>query len=80
MTNLEKYEQAYVAAFNVTVEEAHNLKYQSIPAWDSVGHMGLISELEDAFDIMMESDDIVTLSDFEKGKEILTEKYDVKFD
>ena len=37
-------------------------------------------ELEDAFDIMMETDDIVTLSDFEKGKEILTEKYDVKFD
>ena len=79
-TNLEKYESAFVNAFNVDAETAKNLKYQDIPAWDSVGHMGLISELEDAFDIMMETDDIVTLSDFEKGKEILTEKYDVKFD
>lgn len=78
-TNLEKYESAFVNAFNVDAETAKNLKYQDIPAWDSVGHMGLIAELEDAFDIMMETDDIIDLSSFEKGKQILTDKYDVKF-
>ena len=40
--------------------------------------MALISALEDAFDIMFDTDDIIDLSSFEKGKEIL-KKYDVEF-
>lgn len=79
MTNLEKYTQAYVEAFEVTPEEAKNLKYQDIKAWDSVGHMGLISNIEDAFDIMMETEDIIDFSSFEKGKEILTSNYEIDF-
>ena len=78
MTNLEKYTNAFVEAFNVEPNEAEKLVYQSIPAWDSVGHMYLISLLEEAFDIMMDTDDIIDLSSFEKGKEILG-KYDVEF-
>jgi acyl carrier protein len=53
------------------------LKYQDVPAWDSVGHMGLISELEDAFDIQFETDDIVDFGSYEKGIELL-KKYDVE--
>ena len=49
-----------------------------VELWDSVGHMTLIAALEDTFDIMMETDDIVDFSSFEKGKEIL-EKYGIKF-
>ena len=45
--------------------------------WDSVGHMTLIAALEDAFDIMVDMDDIIDRSSFEKGKEILR-KYDVE--
>lgn len=77
MTNLEKYTQAFVNTFNVTPEQAIKLEYQSIKEWDSVGHMQLIAALEDAFDIMMDTDDIIDLSSFEKGKEIL-KKYDVE--
>ena len=77
MTNLEKYTNAFVEAFSVKREEAKDLKYQGIDAWDSVGHMTLVSALEDAFDIMMDTDDIIDLSSFEKGKEIL-KKYDVE--
>ena len=40
--------------------------------------MGLIAQLEDAFDIMLEPDDIVDLNSYEKGKEILA-KYNVEF-
>ncbi len=79
MSNLEKYTNAFVESFNVTAEEAQNLKYQDIKAWDSVGHMGLVAAIEDAFDIMMETEDIIDLSSFEKGKEILAEKYDIDF-
>lgn len=79
MTNAEKYMKAFTETFGVTTEEATKLKYQDISAWDSVGHMGLVAAIEDAFDIMMEADDIIDLSSFEKGKEILSTKYDIQF-
>lgn len=78
MTNLEKYDQAFIESFDITKEQLAGLKYQAIQAWDSVGHMGLVAALEDAFDIMMDTDDIIDMSSYEKGKEILA-KYDVEF-
>lgn len=77
MTNLEKYTQAFTTTFNIAPEQTADLKYQDIKEWDSVGHMQLIAALEDAFDIMMDTDDIIDLSSFEKGKDIL-KKYDVE--
>ena len=79
MNNSEKYTQAFVEAFGVTADQAAALKFQDIAAWDSVGHMGLVARLEEAFGIMMEPDDIVDLSSFEKGKEILSSKYSIAF-
>ncbi|KNZ42667.1 hypothetical protein [Acetobacterium bakii] len=78
MTNIEKYIQSFTAAFDIEAEQCEGLEYQGIETWDSVGHMGLIAELEDVFDIMMDTDDIIDFSSFEKGKEILG-KYDVEF-
>lgn len=77
MTNLEKYTNAFTSTFDIKPEETVNLKYQGIDAWDSVGHMGLVAAIEGAFGIMLEADDIVDLSSFEKGKEIL-KKYNVE--
>ena len=54
------------------------LKYESIPEWDSVGHMTMISNLEEVFDIVIEMDDIIDFSSFEIGKEIL-KKYKIDF-
>ena len=79
MTNEEKYLNAFVEAFEIDAETAKTLKYQQIPAWDSVGHMGLMAKIEDTFEIMMEPDDIIDFSSYEKGKEILAAKYDVIF-
>lgn len=79
MTNTEKYLNAFKESFEVDEATAKTLKYQDIPAWDSVGHMTLIAALEDAFDIMMDTDDIIDFSSFEKGKEILSKNYDVQF-
>lgn len=80
MNNFDKYQKAFCESFNLTNDQLPGLKYQAISLWDSVGHMNLIANLEDAFDIMMETDDIIDLSSFEKGMEILKEKYDVNFD
>ena len=79
MTNLEKYEQAFCDSLEVTKDQLAGLEYQQIPSWDSVGHMGLVAAIEDAFDIMMDTDDIIDLSSFEKGKEILATNYGIEF-
>ena len=74
--NLDIYVSAFVEAFEVSETEVASLKYESIPAWDSVGHMVLMAALEEGFDIMLDMEDIIDFSDFEKGKELLN-KYDV---
>ncbi len=78
MTNLEKYNKIFMDAFALTEAQLNSdLKYQSVPAWDSVGHVGMIAELEEAFDIMFETEDIIDFSSYDKGKELLA-KYDVQ--
>ena len=77
MTKLEKYEAAFIDTFDIESNQLLTLEYQSIKQWDSIGHMSLIAALEEAFDIMLDTDDIIDFSSYEKGKEILR-KYDVE--
>lgn len=77
MSNREKYINCFAEALEVDASIVEGLEYQGIPEWDSVGHMSLISEIEDAFDIMMDTDDIIDFSSFTKGIEILA-KYEVE--
>lgn len=77
MNNFEKYLKVFTDTFDIAEDEAKNLEYQGISEWDSVGHMTLVSTLEDTFDIMMDTDDIIDFSSFEKGIEIL-KKYNVE--
>lgn len=77
MTNLEKYNEAFINSFGVEEQQLQGLTYQSVDTWDSVGHMQLIATLEDAFDIVFDTDDIIDFSSYEKGKEYMA-KYDVE--
>lgn len=79
MTSLEKYNHVFMENLQITEDQLVGLLYQGVELWDSVGHMSLVAALEDAFDIMMETDDIIDLSSYEKGIKILKEKYDVEF-
>ncbi|MCL2199338.1 MAG: acyl carrier protein [Defluviitaleaceae bacterium] len=76
MSNMQQYVNAFMEAFGVEESAVATLKYQDVEAWDSVGHMQMISILEDVFDIMMDIDDIIDFGSFEKGKEVLA-KYGV---
>ncbi len=71
MTNIEKYKKVFAETFEIKEEQAGSLRYQDIPEWDSVGHMRLVAALEDTFDVMMDTDDIIDFSSYEKGIEIL---------
>ena len=77
MENLEKYKNVFIESFQIKKSQLEGLKYQDVEEWDSVGHMGLMSDLEEDFDIEMDIDDIIDFSSFEKGMEILA-KYNVK--
>lgn len=77
MTNLEKYIAAFEECLEVSGDQLETLEYQGVGSWDSVGHMSLMAALEDAFDIMLDTDDIIDFSSFQKGKEIL-KKYEVE--
>jgi acyl carrier protein len=79
MTNREKYDAAFMETFGIGPDELNSsLQYQSIKAWDSVGHMALVAALEDAFDIMMEMDDVVDFGSYETGIKTIG-KYGVAF-
>ena len=79
MSNKEKYKKIFIESldFNEKLFK-EELKYQEIEEWDSIGHMGLVSALEDEFSITFETDDIIAYSSYKKGLEIL-KKYKIEF-
>ena len=78
MSNISLYKKAFKESLSLNSNiKVESLKYQSIDEWDSIGHMTLISNLENKFKITFETDDIVDFSSYKKGIEIL-KKYKVK--
>ena len=71
MENKIKYNTAFTESFGIDESALDDLEYESIMEWDSVGHMGLMAEIEEAFDIQLEMDDVIDFGSYDKGKEIL---------
>ena len=79
MSNKKKYQDIFIKSLAMDSKKFdENIKYNEIPEWDSIGHMTLMSGLEDGFNIAIETDDIVDFSSFKKGLEIL-EKHKIEF-
>ena len=77
MNNKEKDDNAFIESLVIKKELLNDkLIYNSVPEWDSIGHMSLVSTIEEAFDISMETNDIIDFSSYKKGIEILN-KYKV---
>lgn len=78
MTNIEKYDMIFTNVFGVNKAALNDsFTFKAVSQWDSVAHLSLISELEDAFDIMFGAEDILHYSSYENGKKILR-KYGVE--
>lgn len=78
MSNLEKYNNAFIEVFGV--EESalgSNFNKDSVDGWDSVHQLNIIALLEESFDIMLDPEDIMELTSYEKGKELMA-KYEVE--
>ncbi len=76
MTNKEKYDKVFCETFRVEEDQLSTLQFKQIPLWDSVGHLTLISALEEEFDILLETEDMMELTSYSKGVDIL-QKYEV---
>ena len=77
MENETRYREAFKSSLEVSEDQLAGLEYQGIPSWDSVGHMELVAAIEDEFDIMMDTEDIIDFSSYNKGIEILR-KYGIE--
>lgn len=77
MNNLEKYNQVFAEIFEVEISELNEeFSLENVDNWDSITQLSLVSELEEAFDIMMDSDDILNFKSYLEGKNIL-KKYEI---
>ena len=77
MTNVEKYDNLFMKNFKLTKDQLPGLKYRGIKIWDSMGHMNLMEDMEDTFDISIDTPDVLAFSSYEKGMDILR-KYGVE--
>jgi acyl carrier protein len=77
MTTEARLKEAFTKALGVQpTARFEDLKYRVLPEWDSIAHMQLVMEIENAFDIMLATEDVIDLSSYLKAKEILT-KYGI---
>ena len=78
MSNIEIYNAVFMETLDLAAEELNDgCTVKAVKNWDSIGHVSLVSALEDQFDIMLDTDDIISFDSYCKGKEILR-KYDIE--
>jgi acyl carrier protein len=78
MTNIEKFNQAFIEVFGVE-ESALGSSFtkENVDSWDSVHQLNIIAIIEEAFDIMFDPEDIMELTSYEKGVALMA-KYEVE--
>jgi acyl carrier protein len=75
----EKLKTAFTNAIGISPDiDFDSVAYGETDGWDSVAHMALVAEIESAFDIMLDTDDVIAMSSFPEAKRILG-KYGVDF-
>lgn len=72
LSSLARLQQAFTDALELPADTDHErLAYRETASWDSLAHMQLIITIESAFDVMMDTDDVLALNSFPVSKEIL---------
>ena len=67
MSNQHKYHDIFIKSLSIDGKKFNEkIEYNEIPEWDSIGHMSLISDIEDGFSISIETDEKVDFSSYEK--------------
>lgn len=80
MTNLEKLNQIFCEVYSVE-ESALNEEFinTNVETWDSIHQLSMVAAIEEAFDLMMDAEDILEMTSYENVKKLLTDKYEITF-
>ncbi len=74
----EKFQRVFAEALGIPAEDVvDSLAYNSRPEWDSISHMQLVAALDDTYQIMLDTEDVIDMSSVQKAREILR-KYGVE--
>lgn len=79
MGNIEKLQQVFIDVLNSSIEQIPSLRLKESENWDSVGHIALIAEIEETFDINLDTDDMFNITSFDSAIKILGTNYNIKF-
>jgi acyl carrier protein len=72
MTGLDRLRISFRDALELDASaDVDGLEYRGIDNWDSLAHLGLVARIEDEFDVMLDTDEVIDLSSFAKATEIL---------
>ena len=77
MTNVEKLSGIFTSVFGVDASAlTSDFTRENVAHWDSVRQLSLTNGIEDAFDIMLDPEDIIGCTSYDNAKAVLT-KYDI---
>lgn len=77
MENLKKYKTVFMDVFEVEVDLLNDtFSSTNVDSWDSITQLNLVTSIEDMFDVIMDTEDILGLKSFENGK-IILKKYGI---
>ena len=72
MENVKKYNVIFMEVFSVGEEVLNDeFKQGNVENWNSIHQLNLVSYIEESFDVMLDTEDILGLTSYSKGKEIL---------
>jgi acyl carrier protein len=78
--SLDRLKDAFVVALGLPVDmDVTRLEYRSIPEWDSLAHLALVTTVEMTFDVMFDIDDVLGLRSFSACVDIL-KRHGISFD
>lgn len=77
MSNIEKLNELFCSVFGVDASKlTHDFKRENVENWDSVRQLSLTNGIEDAFDIMLDPEDIIACTSYDNAKAVLA-KYEI---
>ncbi len=80
MTNEQKLQDSFIRVLDLEPAQVNDdLKYQGVPQWDSIAHMDLIDDLENAFGVSFETEQILGMSSYDRAREILQQDFGIDF-
>jgi acyl carrier protein len=75
MSDINKYNNIFSEIFSTNVKMLNDeFKKENVDNWDSITQLSLVDQIEGEFNVMFEPEEIIGLTSYNIGKEILRSK------